>query len=462
MNWSVEQIAGITRGVLRGRSGVQVQGVSTDTRTLKAGDLFVALRGDNFDGHQFLNQAVSAGAVACLVEASNIESAVPLIVVENTLTALGDLAANLRKGFDGPVVAITGTSGKTSTKEMVAAILETTGKGLKTSGNFNNLIGLPLTLFGLTPEHQWLVLEMGMNRRGEIARLSEIASPTIGLVTNVGEGHLEGLGGVEGVARAKGELFAAIPAGGIAVVNCDDARVMQLPVANGVKRLTYGIGLESLDISARVIEMDARGSRIELATGEERIELRIEAPGAHQVENAVAAAAVGKALNVPLNKIAQGLEAFRPASGRMQPQPLGDEMLLLDDTYNANPLSMRSALETLKNLESGDGRFAVLGDMLELGAESAELHREIGRYAAGCVDALVALGEHAADLTGAAAEAGLDAKRIFVARSHEEAVEKLLVWLQHGANILVKGSRGMRMEQVCELLKARLGNGEAH
>jgi len=327
MIWTVEQIAGITGGSLNGRGGVQVRGISTDTRTLKPGDLFVALRGGNFDGHEFIEQAIRAGAAACLSGESVVGHEVPVVLVSDTLRALGDLAAYLRKEFDGPVVAITGTSGKTTTKEMVAAILATTGRGHKTAGNCNNLIGLPLTLFGVKQEHQWLVLEMGMSSRGEIARLSEIAAPTIGLITNVGEGHLDSLGGVEGVARAKGELFAAIPAGGTAVVNCDDARVMQLPVANGVKRITYGMDLESLDVTVRVLEEDANGSRIELSTEAGTVDLRLEAPGVHQVRNAVAAAAVGTALNVSLEKISRGLEAFRPASGRMEPCTLGNDIL---------------------------------------------------------------------------------------------------------------------------------------
>lgn len=461
MIWTVEQIAGITGGSLNGRGGVQVRGISTDTRTLKPGDLFVALRGGNFDGHEFIEQAIRAGAAACLSGESVVGHEVPVVLVSDTLRALGDLAAYLRKEFDGPVVAITGTSGKTTTKEMVAAILATTGRGHKTAGNYNNLIGLPLTLFGVKQEHQWLVLEMGMSSRGEIARLSEIAAPTIGLITNVGEGHLDSLGGVEGVARAKGELFAAIPAGGTAVVNCDDARVMQLPVANGVKRITYGMDLESLDVTVRVLEEDANGSRIELSTEAGTVDLRLEAPGVHQVRNAVAAAAVGTALNVSLEKISRGLEAFRPASGRMEPCTLGNDILLLDDTYNANPLSMRAALETLKNLAAGDGRFALLGDMLELGEDAAELHREIGEVAAGCVDALVSLGAHAEEVAKAAIGAGLDTKRVFVARDHAEAVDKLQGWLKKGSRILVKGSRGMQMEQACGLLKERLGNGEA-
>ncbi len=459
MNWTVEQIAGITGGSVTGRAGVQVLGVSTDTRTLASGELFVALRGANFDGHAFLGEAERKGAAACLCEEPVAGSGIPVVTVSDTLKALGDLAAQRRRQFDGPVVAITGTSGKTTTKEMVAAILEATGPGLKTAGNFNNLIGLPLTLFGLADKHRWAVLEMGMNRRGEIARLSEIAAPTIGLVTNVGAGHLEGLGGIEGVARAKGELFAAIQPGGVAVVNCDDARVMQLPVANGVRRLTFGMELESLDVSATILEQDGLGSRFALRSDEGTVEVRLQAPGNHQVANALAAAAVAVALEVPLATIAAALEGFRPTSGRMMPVTLKDEMLLFDDTYNANPLSMRSALETLRDLETDGGRFAVLGDMLELGEQAAELHREIGGVAAGCVDGLVALGQFAGDLTGGAVAAGLSSERARVVTDHAEAVETLVPWLKRGARILVKGSRGMRMEEACRLIEQRLGTG---
>jgi len=459
MSWTVEQIAGITGGRLAGRAGVQVQGVSTDTRTLKPGDLFVALRGPRFDGHAFLGEAERAGAAACLCEERVTGSGVPVVTVDDTLKALGDLAANRRRQFEGPVVAITGTSGKTTTKEMVAAILETTGPGLKTAGNFNNLVGLPLTLFGLAPEHRWAVLEMGMNRRGEIARLSEIAAPTVGLVTNVGAGHLEGLGGIEGVARAKGELFAAIPPGGVAVVNCDDARVMQLPVANGVKRLTYGMGLESLDVTATLLDQDGLGSRFELRTAEGTIVIRLQTPGNHQVTNALAAAAVAVTLEVPLAQIAAGLERFRPTRGRMMPVTLRDEMLLFDDTYNANPLSMRSALETLRDLEAPGGRFALLGDMLELGEEAAALHREVGTTAADCLDGLVALGGLAGEVVAGARQGGLAEARAQVAADHAEAVETLAPWLARGARILVKGSRGMRMEEACRLIEQRFGTG---
>ena len=459
MNWTTQQIAAVTGGTLIGGGDVKVEMISTDSRSLKKGDLFVALRGEHFDGHEFLGQAVRTGAAACLSEELVNGFDIPVIVVEDTLRALGDLAAECRRGFEGPVVAVTGTSGKTSTKDMVASILSTTGRGHKTSGNFNNLLGLPLTLFGLKREHRWLVLEMGMSRRGEIARLCEIAAPTVGLVTNVGEGHLEELGGVEGVARAKGELFAAIQAGGVAVVNCDDARVMQLPVANGVERLTFGMDLDSLDVRGKVIDDMASGCRMQITTPAGSVELTLNAPGQHQARNALAAAAVATALEVPLEKIAQGLELFRPPKGRMQPMKLRDDILLLDDTYNANPLSMRSALETLRTIEAGDGRFAVLGDMLELGESAAAFHRDIGRTAAGCVDALVTLGNYAEEGDAGAVAAGLAAEKVAGVKDHVEAVETLQPWLQSGARILVKGSRGMRMEKACELIVERLGQG---
>jgi len=462
MHWTIEQVAQLTGGTLIGDSPADIKGVSTDTRTLKRNDLFVALRGPNFDGHEFLGHAVRSGAVACLSEEPVAGSEVPVVFVEDSLKALGDLAAAVRREFDGPVVAVTGTSGKTTTKEMIAAILATTGKGHKTAGNFNNLIGLPLTLFNLKQEHQWLVAEMGMNRRGEIARLSQIAAPTVGLITNVGEGHLEELGGIEGVARAKGELFAAIQPGGTAVVNCDDARVMQLPIANGVERVTFGFGLESLDVCGKLLSCDGAGSRLEISTREGQIEIKIQAPGQHQAANALAAAAVAFALQVPLEKIAAGLESFVPASGRMQPQALRNDILLLDDTYNANPLSMRSALETLKGIEAGDGRYALLGDMLELGENASALHHEIGIFAAGCVDALIAMGEHASEVTDGAISAGMAREKARIVRNHVEAIDTLQEWLQTGSRILVKGSRGMRMEQACEILKERFGNGEMH
>jgi UDP-N-acetylmuramoyl-tripeptide--D-alanyl-D-alanine ligase len=252
MKLDFQSIVQITSGSLTpARAQGSISGISTDSRTTQPGDLFVPLRGPSFDGHDFLLRAARNGAVACLSEEVISGFPVPVIRVKDTLRALGDLAAARRQSFAGPVVAVTGSSGKTTTKEMLGAILGLTGPGLITPGNFNNLVGLPHTLFQLNEEHRWAVLEMGMSARGEIARLAEIAAPQIGVITNIGAAHLETLNGLDGVARAKGELFAALPPQGTAVINADDERVLALPVANGVQRLLFGCCAPKISSSGR-------------------------------------------------------------------------------------------------------------------------------------------------------------------------------------------------------------------
>ncbi|MEN8729525.1 MAG: UDP-N-acetylmuramoyl-tripeptide--D-alanyl-D-alanine ligase, partial [Desulfuromonadales bacterium] len=237
----VRTVAEITGGhLMQNGASVEFQGISTDSRTLQPGELFIPLRGEHFDGHDYLTQAIKRGAAACLSEEMIGGLLVPVVKVKDTLKALGDLAAAVRRQFSGPVFGITGTSGKTTCKEMLASILTSLGPGLKSAGNYNNLIGVPLTLFGLQPQHQWAVVEMGMSARGEIARLAEIARPNIGLITNIGAGHLENFDGLSGVARAKGELFISLPPDGIALINVDDEEVRILPVANSVRRVTFG------------------------------------------------------------------------------------------------------------------------------------------------------------------------------------------------------------------------------
>ena len=446
MKLEIQQIAAMTGGrIFPPAARATVSGVSTDSRTIRPGDLFVPLRGPSFDGHDFLAEAVHRGAAACLSEDVIAGFPVPVVGVANTLTALGDLAAGLRRGFAGPLLAVTGSSGKTTTKDMLAAILSLDAPGLMTQGNYNNLIGLPLTLCQLAPEHHWVVLEMGMSARGEIARLAEIAAPTIGIITNIGPAHLEELLTLEGVARAKGELFAALPAGGTAVINADDERVTALPVANGVDRLFYGLAATA---TVRGEELAPQGKglsfTLHLPEGAQRVNLAV--PGRHNVSNALAAAAAAHALGIPGAVIVRGLERFRPRAGRLEVVPLADDVLLFDDSYNANPLSVKAALGTLA--ESGGGRkIAVLGDMLELGSQAPALHREVGAAAAG-VDGLVVLGKFAADLAAGAREAGLAPAKIRLATDHAEALAILREWLAPGARILVKGSRGMRMETI--------------
>ncbi len=453
MNFDLAQIVRATGGRLHPATARgSVAGVSTDSRKIAPGELFVALRGPNFDGHDFLNVAVERQAAAVLCERPAVDLAIPQIEVGDSQRALGDLARAWRAQFALPLVAVTGSSGKTTTKEMLAAILALTGPGLKTAGNFNNLIGLPLTLFALKDADRWAVLEMGMSERGEIARLAEIATPAVGIITNVGPAHLETLKTPDGVARAKGELFIALPPGGTAVINADDSRVNGLPVANGVRRLLFGtaapaeIRSEAVTVSGATV-----GFRLLLPQGPRSVTL--QCAGRHNVANALAAAAAATALGVEPELIVRGLEAFRAGKGRMEVLLLDNDLLLIEDSYNANPLSMRAALVALDETIGGGGRrVAVLGDMLELGEGTAAMHHDIGVEAARRVDLLIVLGAQAGAVAEGAREGGLAAAQVLCPESHEAAIEVLRQQLRGGDRVLVKGSRGMRMERISSVL----------
>lgn len=450
---NVRAVATITGGqIIHNGADVAIQGFSTDSRTLQAGDLFIPLRGEHFDGHDYLAQAVRHGAAACLSEEVVAGLAIPVVQVRDTLKALGDLAHAVRGRFRGPLVGITGTSGKTTSKEMLASILARTGSGLKSAGNFNNLVGVPLTLFGLREEHCWAVIEMGMSARGEIARLAEIATPQIGVITNVGAGHLEKLGGVSGVARAKGELFIHLPAGGTAIINCDDPQIAALPLANGVRRVMFGMSDEA-QVRAENVEVAAGTVRFDLCLPGLKRLVTLPLPGRHNVQNALAAAAAAWVLEVPADDIAAGLAEFRPCPGRMEMIELPEDILILEDSYNANPLSMRAALDALSDLDGPGRRLAVLGDMLELGESARELHREVGALVAKRADWLFTLGDLAAEIGAGAMDGGIPRERVVIAATVEELVAALREVLQPGDRVLVKGSRGMRMERVNALLR---------
>ena len=446
-------VAEITGGhLMQNGASVELQGISTDSRTVQPGDLFIPLRGDKFDGHDYLTQAIQRGAAACLSEEMIGGLLVPVVKVSDTLKALGDLAAAMRRQFAGPVIGITGTSGKTTCKEMLAAILEHLGPGLKSAGNFNNLIGVPLTLFGLEHEHRWAVVEMGMSARGEIARLAEIAAPNIGLITNIGAGHLEHFEGIPGVARAKGELFISLPADGVALINADDPEVRMLPVANGVRKILFGVSSEA----------SIRADRITAHNGSVSFDLKIDGvvqrvilplPGRHNVANALGAAAVATVLGVGLKEIAAGLKAFKPCPGRMELLELPEDIVVLEDSYNANPLSVHAALDALHDLSSPGRRIAVLGDMLELGPSAQELHHQIGAIAAKRADWLFTYGALAEEIARGAIAEGLPSDKVFVANSHDELAARLVEMLQAGDRVLIKGSRGMRMEKVTAALR---------
>ncbi|MHC1696574.1 MAG: UDP-N-acetylmuramoyl-tripeptide--D-alanyl-D-alanine ligase [Geobacteraceae bacterium] len=462
--FTVSEIAAAVGGTLFGVADACVLGVSTDSRSVEPGELFVPLRGERFDGHQFIDGALARGVRVILAEQGSCQpGSLPpgasFISVADTLRALGDLAAFHRKRFSLPVVAITGSNGKTTTKEMLAAILACRGKGLKTAGNLNNLIGLPRMVFQLSESHQWAVLEMGMSELGEIDRLAEIACPEVGVITNVAPAHLLSMGSVAAVSAAKGELFRRLCPGSSAVFNADDPLVAGLPTPSGVRRISFG--LAEADVRAEKIEALGRaGQAFVLTLPSAKIAVTMKVFGRHNVQNALAAAAAAHLLGIGPDEIRKGLESFSPVEKRFSPEELNG-ILLIDDSYNANPASMRAALTTLAGLKGAGRGIAVLGDMLELGESSPAAHEEIGRLAAQCVERLYLLGDLAESVARGAAAGGLSAASVVCARNHAEILDDLTNSMRPGDCILVKGSRGMRMETVAEGLRNMFAAGTA-
>lgn len=457
--FSAREIADAVKGTLSGDESASVHGVSTDSRAIDAGELFVPLKGERFDAHSFIPELLGKGIKVFITARKQPVDAVStagatFITVPDTLQALGDLAAFHRSRFSVPVTAVTGSNGKTTTKEMLASILGRTGEGLKTSGNLNNLIGLPQMLFQLEAGHRWAVLEMGMSEPGEIDRLAEIARPDVGIITNVSPAHLQSMGNIEAVASAKGELFRRLACGKHAVYNADDSLVAALPSPQGVVRISFGFG--TADVRAENYEelgRDGQSFLLALPTG--KFPVRLKAFGRHNTLNALAAAAAACALGVPSQVIRDGLEAFVPFEKRLAPEDLGD-VLLVDDSYNANPASMKAALLTLGQLAGSGRAIAVLGDMLELGDASESAHEEIGRLAAVKVERLYLMGEKSPVVAAGASKGGLAKSGIVVANGHGEILDDLLRNVRKGDCILVKGSRGMRMDIVAEGLRNSL------
>jgi UDP-N-acetylmuramoyl-tripeptide--D-alanyl-D-alanine ligase len=432
--------------VLAGRcvsTDAAFRGVSTDTRQLQSGNLFVALQGMDHDGHDYLDAAHARGAAAALV--SRIRKApLPLLEVADTRRALGQLAAYWRAQFTLPVVAITGSNGKTTVRSMTHAILACTGRTLATQGNLNNDIGLPLTLFRLSPQDRYAVLEMGANHPGEIDYLADIARPGIAVVTNAGPAHLEGFGDIEGVARAKGEVFTRLGPEGVALINADDHYApLWRELAAHCRIVEFGLQAEA-DVHARW-QGGTEGSTVTLFTPWGDTEFDLPLPGRHNVMNALAASAAALAAGAALDAVRQGLSTLSPVTGRFTLHRLPNAITVIDDTYNANPGSLQAAIESLT---MADGEtWLVLGDMAELGPEALELHREAGQRArASGVDRLYALGE----LSRAAAEAFGGNAATF--DSLEDLLAALNDGLHDGVHVLVKGSRRMRMERVVEAL----------
>lgn len=432
--------------------------ITTDTRKISSGDLFVALRGEKFDGADFAAEALERGAAAVIVGtplSTSAEKALKkakgtVLKADDGLRAYQAIAHAWRMKYDIPVIAITGSNGKTTTKELTAAVLSARGKVCRTAENYNNEVGLPLTLLGIVPEDFAAVVEIGMRGLGQIAALAPVAAPTIGIVTNVCEVHMELLGSIENIVKAKAELVEAIPSGGTVILNADDSRVaaMRSFAADGVRILTYGIDADA-DVRAEALQCAADGSRFMVTYANERHEYAVSLPGRHNVSNTLAALAAGFALGLTPQEMQAGLRNIEGTKMRYETESVGAWMFI-NDAYNASPSSMRAALETTAALYPGR-KIAVLGDMLELGAAAEEAHRMIGRRAAELgFAAVVTYGPQARWIHEAAEETGCAA--CFHAETHEEAAQLLRKILSDGDTVLFKGSRGMRMEQVITLL----------
>ncbi len=444
----------LERARLLGDGAAVVREVCTDTRALRAGSLFVALRGERFDAHDFIEQAFAEGAAAVMSERPAQGLRAPALIVPDCRRALGELARGWRGRFELPLIAVTGSNGKTTVKEMVSAILAChVGEAarLATAGNLNNEIGVPLTLFRLAGEHRVAVLELGMNRPGEIAWLAEIARPTVALVNNAQREHQEFMGSVEATARENGAAITALAADGVAVYPGDDACAqIWRTLAGGRRRVEFGLG-EDFEVRASAAAVPA-GFTLSVGAATRDVSLAID--GVHNVRNALAAAACAHAIGIGADTIAEGLAAFRPVRGRMARLNCPSGATLIDDSYNANPDSVRAAVDAL--VACGRPRVLVLGDMGEVGAQGREFHREVGVYAARCgVDHLLALGEATRDSVTAFGEGAehFDDVGALCGRALELA--------RPGACVLVKGSRFMRMERVVAALVRRAEAAEA-
>ncbi len=449
-----KQVIEACRGeLMSGDPDTKITGVSTDTRTLKPGDLFFALTGESSDGHKFLADAFAKGAVGVVVS-RKVETRQLAIRVDDTLLALGDLAWYYRSRFDPVVVGVTGSVGKTTTREMIAAVVASRGPALKSAGNFNNEIGVPLTLFELTPKHKTAVIEMAMRGPGQIEYLAKIARPSIGVITNIHISHIELLGSLDAIADAKGELLDHLPTDGAAILNADDAYYEYLKRRANARVVSFGES-EGAEIRATSAGLDSRGCcTFQVSTPRGSFEVRIPVPGEHNIKDALSAIAVGEVLDIPHDDMRDALANFKPPEKRSNVIPTRSGVVVIDDTYNAGPASMLSALKTLKMMEGGR-KIAVLGDMLELGEHALNAHLEIGKAAAvNGVDMLIVVGQLARLISRGALDAGLPVSAVLECDDSYQAARELPEKLRERDVVLVKGSRAMKMERVVEALLA--------
>jgi UDP-N-acetylmuramoyl-tripeptide--D-alanyl-D-alanine ligase len=452
---SIEQIAQFAGAVRQnGRGQRLVINLSTDSRTVQPGELFVALQGDNFDGHKFVNDAFLRGAAGAIVERKWTGKPSPdffLLRVADTLLAYQQIAAHYRRSLGIKVVAITGSNGKTSTKDFTASVLGHGFRVAKTQGNFNNHVGLPRTMLEATARDQIGVWEIGMNHPGEIAPLAELARPDVAIITNIGIAHLEFMGTREAIAQEKGDLVAAVPAGGTVILNRGDEFAETIAQRSAARVIFAGV--EQGELQAREIIQTAEGAEFTILEGAHRCHAVLPVPGIHMVQNALLAIAAGRVFGLSLEQCAAGLAAAPVTQARLQLKNIGG-VQFIDDSYNANPDSTKAALHTLAELETDGQRIAVLGQMAELGAESARGHREVGEVAASLgIDRLISLGKDSAEIAEAAQAAGL--ANSAMVPSAEEAADLLCATAHPGDLVLIKGSRAARTERVLEEFSKR-------
>ena len=451
---SIFQTAELAEAALSSGDGnTLIDKISTDSRTIKRGELFVALRGENFDGHNFVESVAKTGAAGAIVDLNwtgKIPANFTLIRVEDTLRAYQNLAANYRKSLPLKVLAITGSNGKTSTKDFAAAVLAHRFRVTKTQGNFNNHVGLPRTMLEATSQDEVAVWEIGMNHPGEVAMLAKLAAPDAAIITNIGVAHIEFMGSHEAIAAEKGALAQAVGPGGIVILNADDP--FSKSIAARTRAKVVLAGTTGGTVRASEITQSATGTDFTILEGAHRCRAQLPVPGLHMVQNALLAVAAGRMFGLSLEDCAAGLAAAPLTKARLQIKEIRG-VQFIDDSYNANPESMKAALHTLVELDADGKRIAVLGEMRELGEESARGHREVGETAAELgVDYLIAIGDVAAAIVRAAEHAGLKNSR--AASSTTEAAEVLADIAEPGDLVLIKGSRAARTERVME----RFGN----
>ncbi|MCF8127072.1 MAG: UDP-N-acetylmuramoyl-tripeptide--D-alanyl-D-alanine ligase [Deltaproteobacteria bacterium] len=461
---SKEIAKAISGRVLYGDPRTRFSGFNSDSRTIGQGEVFWAIKGDRFDGHDFVSRAAMRGASGVVIQKEFQTSLDKLpncvvITVGDTLRALGDLATWWRRQHRTKVAAITGSSGKTTAKEMTAAILHMGNKTLKNPGNHNNLIGLPITLLKLAKEHRRAVLEMGMNRKGEIARLTKIANPDAAVILNIGMAHLEGLGDMDGVAEAKTEIIGHSSPDAKIILNGDDEILMKHAARFHRPHVKFGFE-EGNDVQAKHIRPHgSEGIAFDLVFEGNVWPVHLRVPGIHNIKNALAAAAIALCFEEPAEHIVKGLGSFKGVKGRFQNIPLEEDVLLIDDSYNANPSALRAALHSAAPLMPKDGRLLVgLGDMLELGEAAIPAHREAGeRVARSGASWFFVMGSHAKQMKEGAMDAGMPSSHVVISKTHDELTETIIEKLKPKDMIFLKGSRKMQFEKVSEGLQRHFG-----